>query len=452
MSLSPKQQFLNLPKHKQKEYVNTLTEDEAQALLSSWWWTARPEQLAPDGDWFCWLVLAGRGWGKTRTASEWVVQQVKNGKAKRIALIGRTAADVRDIQIEGVSGILAVARKRGVEAHYEPSKRRITFSTGAVAIAYSAEEPNLLRGPEHDAGWLDELASWSIPRNTENDAYSNFIMGLRLGDDPRFIVTTTPRPTALIKQLVADPSTHVTKGSTYDNADNLSLTFIEEVRRRYEGTRIGKQELFGEVLDDVEGALWQYDDIANARVDQPPTLRRIVVAVDPSTTTNDSSDFTGVTVAGIAFDGACYVLHAEQIKLSPHGWATRVLDLFDEYEADRIIAERNQGGQMVEHTIRTVRNNAPITTIHASRGKQTRAEPVAALYEQGKVHHVGIHEDLEDQMIVFPVVTDVHDDLVDSLVYAITELTGMDTTKQAGQLITYSRGKRRATASARHVR
>jgi len=230
MHKSPKQKFLALTKAKQTAYIESLTEQEADALLHSWWWTAREDQNAPEWDWFCWLVLAGRGWGKTRTASEWIVEQIKQGTAKRIALIGRTTADVRDIQIEGVSGILAVARLRGLEAHYEPSKRRITFENGAVATAYSAEEPNLLRGPEHDCGWLDEAASWSIPRNSENDAYSNFIMGLRLGEHPRFIVTTTPRPTNIIKQLVADESTHVTKGSTYDNADNLSPKFLEEVK------------------------------------------------------------------------------------------------------------------------------------------------------------------------------------------------------------------------------
>jgi len=442
MSKSPKEKFLALPKEKQLAYINSLTDDEADAITNSWWWTARREQVQPEGDWFCWLVLAGRGWGKTRTASEWIVEEIKSGRATRVALIGRTAADVRDIQIEGVSGILAVARLRGIEAHYEPSKRRITFGNGAVAIAYSAEEPNLLRGPEHDCGWCDELASWSIPRNSENDAYSNFIMGLRLGEKPRFIVTTTPRPIKIIQQLIADPSTHVTRGSTYDNQSNLSPAFIEEVKRRYEGTRIGRQELFGEVLDDVEGALWNHALIEEARVQEPPTLRRIVVAVDPATTTGESSDYTGINVSGVTVDGELFVLYSQQMKATPNEWAQRVLDLYEEYDADRIIAERNQGGLMVENTLRTIQKNAPITTIHASRGKQTRAEPVVALYEQGKVHHVGMHTDLEDQMIVFPVVTSAHDDLVDALVYAITDLAGLGK-KQAGQLITYSRGKGR---------
>src|SRR5690606_5556177 len=265
--LSQKQMFMALPRHKQQAFIDALTDEEAEALINSWEWEARPQQLEPEGDWFCWLILAGRGFGKTRTASEWIVSQIKQGKMKRVALIGRTAADVRDIMIEGVSGILAIAELRGIKAYYEPSKRRVTFENGAVCIAYSAEEPKLLRGPEHDGGWLDEAASFPPPKSgDDNDAYGNFIMGLRLGEKPRFIVTTTPRPTKLIKQLVADDSTHVTRGSTYDNKDNLAGSFLAEIERRYEGTRIGQQELHGVILEDVEGALWDYDLINAHRI------------------------------------------------------------------------------------------------------------------------------------------------------------------------------------------
>lgn len=438
MARSPKQKFMALPRDQQLPYIESLTEDEAHTLLSSWWFTARPEQLPPEGDWFCWLVLAGRGFGKTRTAAEYIVDEVRHGRMTRVALIGRTAADVRDIQIEGVSGILSVAEMRGVKAHYEPSKRRITFENGAVAIAYSAEEPKLLRGPEHDGGWLDESASFPPPKNDdENDAYSNFVMGLRLGTSPRFIVTTTPRPTKLIKSLVADPSTHVTKGSTYDNKANLAPTFLAEVERRYAGTRIGRQELEGEILEDVEGALWSWDLINAARVVSPPPLQRVVVTVDPAVSTNTSSDFTGVCVAGLGFNDDVYILHAEALKVSPNVWAQRVLDLFETYNADRIIAEKNNGGDMVEHTIRTIRRNAPIKSIHASRGKATRAEPVVAMYEQERVHHINALPELEQQMTVFPVVTDEHDDLVDALVYAVTDLAGLYA-KASTQLVGFS--------------
>ncbi len=432
-TLSMKQRFLLLPRHKQQAFIDRLTDEEAESLLASWEWEARPQQIEPDGDWFCWLILAGRGFGKTRTASEWIVGQIKQGTMRRVALIGRTAADVRDIQIEGVSGILAIAEKRGIKAYYEPSKRRITFENGAIAIAYSAEEPKLLRGPEHDGGWLDEAASFPPPKNDDNDAYANFIMGLRLGERPRFIVTTTPRPTKLIKQLVADPSTHVTRGSTYDNRENLAPSFLAEIERRYEGTRIGQQELHGVILDDLDGALWTYDLIHQHRIviaqgqawhDVTPQLQRIVVAVDPAVSANATSDYTAICVAGLGYDDEVYILHARQMKASPHEWASEALRVFALYNADRIGVEKNNGGDLVEHTIRSIDRSAPIKTIHARRGKATRAEPVVALYEQGRVHHVGVHEDLEAQMVEFPVATE-HDDLVDAMVYAVTELSGL---------------------------
>ena len=421
MGLSLKEKLRQLPPDEREEKIRKLTGDQAKALLKSWKWTARPEQIAPNGKWKHWLVLSGRGWGKTRTASEFIVEEVIAQRAKRIALIGRTAADVRDVMVEGASGILAVARERGLKANYEPSKRRITFGNGALATTYSAEEPNLLRGPEHDLYWCDELASWQTSKNSNKaqETWDNLQMGLRIGASPKGIVTTTPRPVPLIRSLKADKNTVVTIGSTYDNASNLSDSFLEEIRQKYEGTRVGRQELYGEILEDFEGALWNLTLIDTYRVGESPELNRIVVAVDPAVSTGDTSDFTAITVAGIADD--FYVLHSEAGRWTPNQWANRVLSLFEKYQADKIIAERNNGGQMVEHTIRTVNLNAPIRTIHASRGKQVRAEPIAALYEQGKVHHVGAHTQLEDQMVTFPVAAD-HDDLVDSLVYAITEL------------------------------
>lgn len=439
MTASPAQRFASLPRADQIARIETLTEDEAAELLKSWrHWLARPEQLPPDGEWFTWLVLAGRGFGKSRTASEWIVQRIIDGDAKRIALVARTAADCRDVLIEGQSGILAVARRLGVQADYEPSKRRVTFPQyGAVATAYSAEQPDQLRGPEHDTAIADELASWPMG-NAENNAWSNLLMGLRIGN-PRVMVTTTPRPTATIKALVADPKTAITRGSTYDNAANLAASFLDEVKRRYEGTRIGRQELLGEVLSDVEGALFRLADIDAHRVQEAPRLQRIVVAVDPAVTANADSDYTAICVAGLGPDNQFYVLHSEHIKASPSGWATRVLDLYDEWNADRIVAERNNGGDLVEHTIRTIRPNASLTTIHASRGKQTRAEPVAALVEQGKVHLVGMHKDLEDELTVFPVATDMNDDLVDAFTYAVTELDPFKT--QSKNIIVFKGGR-----------
>lgn len=440
MSKSLKQTFLEMDHDKQISFIESLSDEEAASLLQSWEWEARPEQLPPKGDWFVWLLLMGRGAGKTRAASEYIVDQIKNHGHQRIALVGRTAADVRDVMVTGKSGILSIARLRGLNAHHEPSKRQITFENGAVATTYSAESGDQLRGPEHSLAWADEVAAWPTGKG-DADAFSNLLFGLRIGT-PKLVCSTTPRPTNLIKKLVNDPRTVISYGSTLDNAPNLAPAFIEEIERRYKGTRLWRQEVGGQILEDTEGALWNLAMIEESRADEVPPLKRVVVSVDPATTTSETSDYTGIAVVGLSATDELYLLHSEQVKLSPHGWATRVLDLYDEYEADRIIAERNQGGQMVESTLRTVRKNAPITTIHASRGKQTRAEPVAALMEQGKVHHVGEHLDLEEQMVVFPVVSDVHDDLVDAYVYAITELAGLGK-EEVGQFITYARGRRR---------
>jgi predicted phage terminase large subunit-like protein len=422
VSLSLKERVAQLPKDERDIYIRKLSPEQAAALAQSWKWLARPEQITPDGTWKHWLILSGRGWGKTRTAAEFIVDQVIRGNAKRIALVGRTAADVRDVMVEGPSGILAVARLRGIKAKYEPSKTRITFGNGATAHTYTAEEPSKLRGPEHDLYWADELASWQMAKssNKAQETWDNLQMGLRIGKHPRGIVTTTPRPVPLVRLIKSDTKTITTVGTTFDNERNLSESFLEDIRKRYEGTRVGRQELFGEILEDVEGALWTYETIETNRVSEAPELSRIVVAIDPAVSTSEKSDFTAITVCGLSGDDF-YVLHSEAARWSPNEWASRALALFDQYHADKLIAEKNNGGDMVAHTIRTIRKTAPIKTVHASRGKHVRAEPVAALYEQGRVKHVGIHQQLEDQMITFPVATD-HDDLVDSLVYAITDL------------------------------
>ena len=404
----------------------SLTNSEAQALLYEWrnFW-ARPKQIPPITNWFICLYLAGRGYGKTKLSSEWIRWKVETGQARRIALVARTAADVRDVLVRGDSGILACAPPND-RPKYEPSKRLLTWANGAIAHCYSADEPDLLRGPQHDTAACDEVATWSKP-----EAWSNLLLGLRLGNRPQLLATTTPKPTKLIRELVSkyeqgDKSIELVKGSTYENRVNLAASFFDSVVSAYEGTRIGRQEIEGELLLDVVGALWKYDWIAENRVDKTPELQRIVVAIDPATTANPDSDYTGITVAGKGNDAEYYVLASEQVKLSPQGWAKRALDLFDQYEADRIIAERNNGGDMVAQTIRTLRSTAPLKTIHASRGKTVRAEPAVALYEQNKVHHCGIFNELENQQTTFPVACE-NDDLVDSLVYALSELSGRKT-------------------------
>jgi len=368
------------------------------------------------------LILAGRGFGKTRTAAEWIRQEVQAKRMVRVALVGSTASDVRDVMVQGESGLLAVCERAGFSARYNPSLRKITFGNGAVAFTYSADEPGRLRGPQHDGAWSDEIAAWRYA-----DSWDQLQFGLRLGTNPRQVATTTPRPIKLVRDLIAAQSTTVTRGSTYDNRSNLAPAFFEQIITKYEGTTLGRQELLGELIEDIEGALWKRAmiDAHRVRIVDVPEMTRIMVAIDPATTHGEESDETGIAVAGLGTDKHFYVLHASGHRVSPNDWATRAVALYDQFEANEIVAESNQGGEMVKQTIlnacrdRTVKPK--IKLIHASRGKQVRAEPVVALYEQGKCHHVGQFASAEDQMVTFPVSGD-NDDQVDALVHAITGL------------------------------
>lgn len=330
-------------------------------------------------------------------------------------MVGPTAADVRDTMIEGESGLLAIAPS-WCRPQYEPSKRRVTWPNGAMAVAFSADEPDRLRGPQHDAAWCDELCSWRYP-----EAWDMLSLGLRLGNDPRAVVTTTPKPIKILKTLLADPTTAVTRGSTYDNLANLARAFATEIIKRYEGTRLGRQELYADILEDVEGALWTRAMIEPLRVSVLPPLIRVVVAIDPATTDSEESDETGIVIAGLGRDGHGYVIEDATIKASPDGWGRRAVDAYHRHQADRIIGEANNGGDMVEYVIRTVDADVSYRKVHASRGKQTRAEPIAALYEQGRVHHLGALGQLEDQMCTW-VPGARSPDRMDAMVWALTEL------------------------------
>lgn len=380
---------------------------------------ARPKQIPPSGDWRTWLIMAGRGFGKTRTGAEFIRLRVQSGVAQHVIIAGPTAADIRDIMIEGESGLEAVCERAGFGMTYEPSKRRVTFANGVRAILVSADEPKRFRGLQSDTVWADEIASWRYP-----EAWDQMVFGNRLGNDPRRVATTTPRPIQLLKKLIANPRTVVTRGSTFENVDNLAEDFITEVRDAYEGTTLGRQELLGELIEDVEGALWKRSIIDTSRVttEEVPAIKRMAVAVDPATTYGENSDQTGIAAAGLGTDGEYYVFHGSGHRISPNAWGTMAVSLYDEMDADVIAAESNQGGEMVKQTILNACGPRPIppkiTLIHASRGKMVRAEPVAALYEQGKVHHVGMFRELEDQMCGFPV-SDENDDMVDALVHAL---------------------------------
>lgn len=361
------------------------------------------------------MILAGRGFGKTRTGAETVRYWVEAGQGRRIALVARTAADVRDVMVEGESGLLAICPPWNKPV-YEPSKRRVRWPNGAIATTYSGDKPDQLRGPQHDKAWADEIAAWRYP-----DSWDQLQFGLRLGDNPQAVVTTTPRPIKIVREILADTSTVSTRGNTYENAANLAPSALARLKAKYENTRLGQQELYAVLLDDNPFALWKRENIDETRVTRMPDLKRVVVAIDPSVTANEDSDETGIVVGGVGMDGHGYILEDLTFSGSPDKWAKQAVSAYHKYKADRIIAETNNGGDMVEFTIKTVDPTVPFRQVHASRGKRTRAEPVAALYEQKKVHHVGMFAELEDQMCQWTE-GEASPDRMDALVWLLTDL------------------------------
>lgn len=401
--------------------IASLSDREALELMYDWGFWARAEQLPPGGkEWFTWFIRSGRGWGKTRTGAEFVRDRVAHG-ARKIAIVGQTKADVRDTMIEvGDSGLLQVCPPWD-RPTYEPSKRRIVWKNGAIGMIYSGDEPDQLRGPQHDTAWVDELAKFKYPADT----WDNLEMGMRLSDNPRICVTTTPRPIPLIKSLISDSRTIVVAGKTFDNSANLPASFIRRIREKYSGTRLGRQEIDGEVLDDNPRALWHLKDIEKHRVAAAPALVRIVVAVDPAASSGEDAAETGIVAAGVGRDGHGYVLADRTIQSTPKEWAAQATVLYYDLKADRIVAEVNNGGEMVENTLRMYDNSVAYKAVRASRGKATRAEPISALYEQGKIHHVGCFPDLEDQMCSW-MPGEKSPDRMDALVWALTELMVTD--------------------------
>ncbi len=379
------------------------------------------------------MILAGRGAGKTRCGAEWVrgcvcgPTPLGRGIYSRVALVAETAADARDVIVEGPAGLLTI-HPPDFRPQYERSKRRLTWPNGAVAMLYNATEPDQLRGPQHDAAWCDELAKWRYAQET----WDMLQFGLRLGGRPRQVVTTTPRPVPLIREFVAREGhgVAVTRGSTYDNRANLAPGFFTSIVTRYEGTRLGRQELNAEILDDIPGALWTRAMLDAARVAPPalPQMQRIVIGVDPAakpSAATDRTSETGIVVAGLGEDGRGYVLGDLSCRLSPGGWARKVAAAFDKFGADAIVVEINQGGAMVETVLRAERPGLPLRPVRASRGKTARAEPIAALYEQGRVAHAGAFPALEDQMVRFTpfgIEGDGAADRADALVWALTDL------------------------------
>jgi len=413
----------------------SLSEVELAELKWHWDFWARPNQKAPEGLWNTWLVLAGRGFGKTRMGSEWIRENIcgstplSAGPSRwgRVALVAETAADARDVMVLGDSGILA-SHPKDFRPEWSPTNRRLTWPNGSQAWVYNATEPDQLRGPQHHAAWVDELAKFRYMQET----WDQLQFGLRLGDHPRALITTTPRPMPLIKRLMNDPDTVVTRGATLDNQANLATNTVKALYERYGGTRLGRQELEGEILTDIPGALWNRDMIDASRLREvPENLERVYVAVDPAVTNTENSDEHGIVVVGLARDSEGYargyVLEDGSMRGNPEDWAKKAVSLYRSWSADKIIAEKNQGGLMVESTLKAVDRTVPVELVTATRGKVVRAEPISALYEQGRIHHCGRFDVLEDQMCLFSIdyvrnASNGSPDRVDALVWGLTKI------------------------------
>lgn len=388
---------------------------------------ARGDQWPPLGDWFVWAMISGRGAGKTRSGTEWL--RKKSRKVPRMAAIAQTTRDMRAVMVEGESGLIRVCENAKIGYEWKPTNREFTFDNGAKVYFYTGEEPDSLRGPQHGLAWLDEPAHMPLIE----DVWNNLLMGLRLGEDPRVLVTTTPLPTPWMKTLVKLKTTSVVRVSTYANLDNLAPTYRDQIISQYEGTRLGLQELHGEIIEDVEGALWNGDliDLAHSlpnglkyeEIAKRAPFQRIVVGVDPAGTATKRSDETGIIVVGV-LDGTFYVLDDLSGRYTPDVWAKEVVRAFNKWSADRVVAEKNYGGDMVEANLRNQSQNLPITIVNSRRGKEIRAEPIVGLYEQGRVKHVKQFAELETQMLEWVPGRGSSPDRVDALVHAVTNLSG----------------------------
>jgi len=412
-----------------RRVANALSQAERNEFAYHWEMQARPAQLPPKGAWRTWLIMAGRGFGKTRAGAEWVRMIAETHPEARIALVATSLAEARAVMVEGESGLLACSPTER-RPTYEASLKRVTFPNGAEVRLYSAAEPESLRGPQHSHAWCDEVGKWPVSHDRAMRVWDNLQMGLRIGRDPRVAVTTTPRAVPLVQRLLdgeASGGTVVSRGSTFDNAANLPGKFLDAVTLEYGGTQLARQEIAGEMLRDIEGALWSRGLIEQARQDgQSTPARRIVIAVDPPAGTN--GDECGIVVASLGEDGIARVLADCSVSQAmPDVWAKAVASAAEQWNADRVVAEANQGGAMVESVLRAANGVLPVKLVHASRGKVARAEPVAALYAAGRVRHCGVFAQLEDQMCGMLIGGDYagpgrSPDRADALVWALNEL------------------------------
>ena len=408
----------NLSPRELATFLESLNDDDTRFLLNDWQGCARPEQLPPRGDWRIWLFLGGRGAGKTRSGAQWIAEGVAEGAMQRIGLIGATFNDARAVMIEGVSGLKAVSDG----AVFEPSNHRVLWKDrGAVATLLSADEPDGIRGHQFDTIWADEFCKWPDPQGALDMA----LMSLRIGADPRMAITTTPRNIQALKDLMAAPDVALTRGTSAANARNLAPGFLETMQHRYGGSRLGRQELDAELIEDNDDALWRRAWIEDHRVREAPPLARVVVAVDPPASSH--GDECGIIVAGKSHpdenkDGDGYILaDMSGDGMTPNQWAQRVADAYAHYQADAVIAEANQGGDMVKSVLIDAQPDLPVRLVHATRNKQTRATPIASLYEAGRIHYVGALPELEDQLCTYDG-TGGSPDRMDALVWALAHL------------------------------
>jgi len=408
---------------KSEEYLTKLSLPNQKILLShlKWCKTARENQITPKGNWNTWLVLAGRGWGKTRTGAQDIAFYGLTKPNTRIAIVTPTFGDARDTCVEGVSGLLSVIEPELIE-NWNRSIGELKLKNGTIYKTFSAEQPDRLRGPQFHRAWCDELGSWRDP-----ETYDQLLFGLRLGDKPQCIITTTPKPSELLKGLLNNKDIHITRGSTFENINNLAESAVEKLKEKYEGTRIGRQELYAEVLEDVEGALWNRNMIQKALVkdgEKQQQYKRTVVAIDPAVSSNKKSNETGIVVASLGEDNKYYIREDLSGQYTPDGWANIAIQTYYKYDADKIIAEVNNGGDLVEKVIRTIDMNVSYGSVRATKGKYVRAEPISALYEQDRVKHEKPLPFLEDQMCNYnPINFTGSPDRLDALVWALTELT-----------------------------
>ncbi len=395
------------------------------ALYTNWLKTARAKQIAPDVDFYIWLILAGRGWGKTRTGAQDIVTYALRHPNSNCAVVAPTHGDLRRVCFGGPSGLLSIIPKEcfiksSDQKGYSSSTSEIRLSNGSKISGFAAQEPDRLRGPQFHRAWCDELAAWRYP-----EAFDQLMFGLRLGAKPQCVITTTPKPTKIIKELIERKDCHVTSGSTFENEANLAESALAMLKDRYEGTTLGRQELYAEVVDNFEGALWNSAEIEETRLrdDTERELTNIIVAIDPAVTANENSDETGIIVVGKDMNNEYYVLEDLSGKYSADKWGRIAIRAYYEWEADRIVAEVNNGGDLVERLLRNIDSDIPYRSVHATRGKLVRAEPIAALYEQKRVHHVGYYPELESQMCTYTGDIKTSPDRLDALVWGMSELS-----------------------------